>query len=170
MAKSLPEWVWENDAEDLPDTDHARCIAALGERFLACGGQLFVLTTRHDVRSSAGGGARSPAPSSTLQMEYLGLDWSRGLAQRCWGGEPFDAGPLGGAARQAAGIALLATVGRALAAGSAVRGDSTTPVRVGSDDFRQSLRPPGWPPRRHARRPARPSLFHPAVARGGDHR
>ena len=40
------EWVWENDPEELPDDDHTRCIAAPGERFLACGAQLFTLTTR----------------------------------------------------------------------------------------------------------------------------
>ncbi len=166
---TLPEWVWENDPKGLPDTDHARCIAARDERFLACGGQLFVLTTRHCTRGSVADGARGPA-SSTLQMEYLGLDWSRGVAQQYWGGDPFDSGPRGGEAQQAAGLALLATVARALAAGSAIHSGSASPSRVGSDDFRQSPRPPGWPARLHARRLPRPALFHPAVAREADHR
>jgi hypothetical protein len=170
VAKSLPEWVWENDPKELPDNDHARCIAARGERFLACGGQLFVLTTRHCECRSAPDSARGPASFWTLQMEYLGLDWSRGLAQRYWGGDPFDSGPLGGEAQQTAGLALLATVARALAAGSAIRSDSASPWRVGSDDFRQPLRPPGWPPRPHARRPPRPALLPLTVVRGGDHR
>jgi hypothetical protein len=167
-VKTLPEWVWENDPMELPDTDHARCISARGERFLACGGQLFVLTTRRCTSCSTPGSARSSASISTLQMEYLGLDWSRGLAQQYWGGDPFDGGPLGGEAQQAAGLALLATVARALAAGSAIHVGSASPSRVGSDDFRPPLRPPGWPTHLHARRPPRPALFPHAAVRGGD--
>jgi len=160
-------WVWENDPHDLPDDDHARCIAAPGERFVACGGQLFALTTRPHARRSA---SRSATSFSTLQMEYLGLDWPRGLAQQYWGCDPFDSGPLAGDAQQAAGITLLATVAGALAAGSAVRSGSSSSSRVGFDDLRPPLRPPGWPPRRHARRAPRPALLPLTVGRGGDRR
>jgi hypothetical protein len=103
-------------------------------------------------------------------MEYLGLDWPRGLAQQYWGCDPFDSGPLAGEAQQAAGLALLATVAGALAAGSAVRPGSSSSSRVGFDDLRRPLRPPGWPPRRHARRAPRPALLPLTVGRGGDHR
>jgi hypothetical protein len=158
------DWVWENDPQELPDDDHARCIAARGEHFIACGGQLFALTTRPCSLSGSGGG-RLAAPLSTLQMEYLGLDWPRGLAQQHWGGDPFDGGSPGGEALQAAGLALLATVARALAAGSEIRSGSST-LRVGFDDLRPPLRPPGWPPRRHARRPPHPALLPLTVSRG----
>ncbi len=164
------EWVWENDPEELPDDDHARCIAAPDERFLACGGQLFALTTRPCTCHSASGNGRRPGSFSTLQMEYLGLDWARGLAQRYWGGDSFDGGSPGGEAQQAAGLALLATVAGALAAGSAVRSGPWPSSQVGLDDLRQPLRPPGWPPRRHARRPPRPALLPFSVGRGGDRR
>ena len=52
-------------------------------------------------------------------MEYLGLDWPRGLAQQYSGGEHFNSEPSGGEAQQAAGLALLATGAGALAAGAA---------------------------------------------------
>ena len=158
------QWVWENDPEELPDDDHARCIAARGDRFIACGGQLFVLTTRPCMRSSAGGG-RGATRSSTLQMEYLGLDWPRGLAQRYWGSDPYACGPSGSAAGQSVGIALLETVAGALAAGVGTRSGSavgsvpTWSPRVGFDDLRQPQRPPGWPPRVHARRAPLPALL-----------
>ena len=162
------QWVWENDPQGLPDSDHARCIAARGERFVACGGQLFVLTTRPLARPSA---SRRATSLSTLQMEYLGLDWARGLAQQYWGCDPFDSGPRVGEAQQAAGLALLATVAGALAAGSAVRPGSSQSSGVGFDDLRPPLRPPGWPPRRrHARRAPRPALLPLTVGRGGAHR
>lgn len=158
-------WVWENDPQELPDDDHARCIAAPGERYVACGGQLFALTTRPHARLSA---SRRVTSFSTLQMEYLGLDWPRGLAQQYWGCDPFDSGPLAGEAQQAAGLALLATVAGALAAGSAVRPGSSSSSRVGFDDLRRPLRPPGWPPRRLARGAPRPALLPLTVGRGGD--
>jgi len=140
-------WVWENDPKELPDDGHARCIAAHGERFVACGGQLFVLTTRPCIRSAA-----SESGAGTLQMEYLGLDWPRGLAQRYWGSDPFICGPSADEAKQSAGLALLETVAGALAAGSAVFAGSHEPWRVGFDDLRLPLRPPGWPPRPRAPR------------------
>ena len=149
---SLPEWVWENDLEELPDDDHQRCIAAPGRRLLSCGSQLFELTTRSDAGRSAPCTAGDPTSFSTLRMEYLGLDWPRGLAQQFWGGERFRNGPHGATVRQAAGLALLATVAGALAAGSTIRRGCASPSRVGHDDFRQPARPPGWPPRPHSRR------------------
>jgi len=152
-VNSLPEWVWENDLEELPDDDHERCIAAFGKRLLSCGGQLFELTTRSDAGRAAAQGAGNPTSFSTLRMEYLGLDWPRGLAQQFWGGERFHNGPQGAPARQAAGLALLATVAGALAAGSTIGRGCEPPSRVGHDDFRQPTRPPGWPPRLHRRRP-----------------
>jgi len=162
------EWVWENDPKELPDDDHARCIAAPGERFLACGGQLFALTTRPCTSLSASGSGRAAASFSTLQMEYLGLDWARGLAQQCWGGDPFVSGPPDGEAQQAAGVALLATVVGALAAGSAARFGASPSSMDESDDLRRPLRPPGWPPRRRTPRPGRPALLPLTVGRGGD--
>ncbi len=162
------KWVWENDPEGLPDDDHARCIAAPDQRFLACGGQLFALTTRLCTFPASGSG-RSPGSFSTLQMEYLGLDWARGLAQRFWGGDSFDGESPGGEAQQAAGLALLAAVAGALAAGSAVRSRPPSSSQIGVDDLRQPQRPPGWPPRRHAPRPPRPALL-PFRVGGGDHR
>lgn len=160
------EWVWENDPEELPDDDHARCIAAGGERFVACGGQLFVLTTRPCDRPAASRGGRGAMSLSTLQMEYLGLDWPRGLAQQCWGSDSFDCGSSSGGARQSAGLALLATVAGALAAGSL--DSESSPRGVGFDDLRQTQRPPGWPPRLHARRPPHPSLLPLIVGSGRD--
>jgi hypothetical protein len=162
------EWVWENDPKELPDDDHARCIAAPGERFLACGGQLFALTTRPCTRLSASGSGSNVASFSTLQMEYVGLDWARGLAQQYWGGDPFDSGAPGGEAQQAAGLALLATVVGALAAGSAVPSGSSSSSQDEFDDLRRPLRPPGWPPRRRTPRPPRPALLPLTVGRGGD--
>jgi hypothetical protein len=141
-VESPLKWVWENDPKELPDDGHARCIAAHGERFVACGGQLFVLTTRPCTRSAASGSG-----AATLQMEYLGFDWPRGLAQRYWGSDPFVCGPSTGEAKQSVGLALLETVAGALAAGSAVSAGSPGPSRVGFDDLRLPLRPPGWPPR-----------------------
>ncbi len=158
------EWVWENDPEELPDDDHTRCIAASGERFVACGGQLFVLTTRACALPSSSSGGREAAPSSTLQMKYLGLDWPRGLAQQRWGSDPFDCGPRGGQAKQSAGLALLETVAGALAAGSIDPGRSSS--GVGFDDLRQPQRPPGWPPRLHGRRPPRPASLPVIVGPG----
>ena len=143
------EWVWENDPKELPDVGHARCIAAHGERFVACGGQLFVLTTRPCMGSAA-----SASRTATLQMEYLGLDWPRGLAQRYWGSDPFVCGPSGDEAKRSAGLGLLESVAGALAAGSALA-RSPGPPRVGFDDLRLPMRPPGWPPRSRAPRSSR---------------
>jgi hypothetical protein len=159
-------WVWKNDPEELPDDDHARCIAASGERFVACGGQLFVLTTRSSALPSSSNGGRGALSSSTLQMEYRGLDWPRGLAQRHWGSDRFGCGQCGGEARQSAGLALLETVAGALAAGSTDAGSSSS--GVGFDDLRQPQRPPGWPPRRHMRPP--PRYAPPAGRRSQGHR
>lgn len=166
--KVLPPWVWENDPQELPDADHARCIAARGERFLACGGQLFALTTRPSTCLSAPGSTSGAVSFSSLQMEYLGLDWPRGLAQQYWGGEHFDNDRSDGDAQQAAGLALLATVAGALAAGPAVHRESESASQVGCDDFRQPSRPPGWPPRRYGRRAPYPALLPLTVVRGGE--
>jgi hypothetical protein len=103
-------------------------------------------------------------------MEYRGRDWARGLAQQSWGGDPFDSGPLGGNAQQAAGLSLLATVAGALAAGSAVRPRSSSPLPVESDGPGQSLRPAARRPPGHARRARRPALLPLTVGRGGDPR
>ena len=51
---NLPlQWVWENDPQDPPDDDCARCISARGERHVADGGQL----GRNHRRSGALAGA-----------------------------------------------------------------------------------------------------------------
>jgi hypothetical protein len=149
---SVPlEWVWENDPEELPDVDHARCIAARGERRIACGGQLFVLTTRACTARPGAGSAGRRRPTATFRMEYVGIDWPRGLAQQFWGSRTFDCRTPSGEAAQFAGLALLETVAGALAAGSAIESGSTS-SGVGFDDLRQSQRPPGWPPRSSGRR------------------
>jgi len=168
MVKVPLKWVWANDPEGLPDDDHARCIAAPGERILARGAQLFTLTTRPCTCFSESHGGRSAVGFSTLQMEYRGRDWARGLAQMHWGGDRFDSGPRGGKAQQAAGLALLATVAGALAAGSPVPCGSWSSARDERDDRRQPLRPPGWPPPGHGPRAPRPALLPLTVGRGGD--
>ncbi len=162
------EWVWENDPKRLPDDDHARCIAAPGERILACGAQRFTLTTRPCTHLSESSRGRSAVSFSTLQMEYLGRDWARGLAQKSWGGDPFASGPLGGEAQQAAGLALLATLTGALAAGLAVRGGPWSPSQAECDGIGQPPRPAARRPPGHARRIPRPALLPLTVGRGGD--
>jgi hypothetical protein len=148
---SVPlEWVWDNDPEDLPDVGHARCIAARGERLVACGGQLFMLTTRPCAPRHGAGAGRRERSMSTFRMEYIGLDWPRGLAQQYWGSRAFDCGAPSGEAAQFAGLALLETVAGALAAGSAIDSGSTS-FGVGFDDRRQPQRPPSWPPHSHGR-------------------
>jgi hypothetical protein len=164
------QWVWANDPVELPDDDHARCIAASGERLLASGAQRFTLTTRPCTYLSESHGGRSAVSYSTLHMEYRGRDWARGLAQQFWGGDPFDSGPLGGNAQQAAGLALLATVAGALTAGSAVRPRSSSPLQVESDGPGRSLRPAARRPPGHAPRAPRPALLPLTVGCGGDPR
>ena len=164
------QWVWENDPKGLPDHDHARCIAAPGERFLACDGQRFALTTRPCTYLSGSHGGRSAMAFATLQMEYLGRDWARGLAQRSWGSDPFDVGPLGGAAQQAAGRALLATLKGALTASSSMPHGPTYPAQAECDGPEQPLRPAGWPPCVHATRGRRPALLPLTVGRADDPR
>ena len=162
------EWVWENDPKELPDDDHARCIAAPGERFLACGRQLFALTTRRCTNLSEAHRGPGEVCYSTLQIEYLGLDWARGLAQKSWGSDPFAVGPLGGEARQAAGLTLLAALAGALAASSTTRDGPSSLARVEPEGPGQPLRPAGWPTRGRAARTRRPSLLPLAVGRAGD--
>ena len=149
-------WVWENDPQELPDDDHARCIAAPGERFVACGGQLFALTTRPHARLSA---SRRATSFSTLQMEYLGLDWPRGLAQQYWGSGAAavrqraacrrgptgcrhrPAGDCGGCAGGGLGDALRVVV---LIAGRIRRPEAATaPARMASSPARSTRASPG---------------------------
>jgi hypothetical protein len=110
------EWLWQNDPERLPDDDHARCIAAPGERVLVRLEQVFKLTTRPCSYLAASNGARSTVSFSTLRLEYAGSDWTRGLVTKVWSSDPFDSGPFGSEAQQYAGRSLLATVAGALAA------------------------------------------------------
>jgi hypothetical protein len=161
------QWVWANDPVELPDDDHARCIAAPGERLLACGAQRFTLTTRPCTYLSESRGGRSSVSYSTLHMEYRGHDWARGLAQQSWGGDPFDSGARGGEAQQAAGLTLLATVAGALAAGSAVRPPSSSPLQVESDGLGHGPSPEEGRPVGHAPRVPRPVLL-PLSVGGGD--
>ena len=159
------QWVWENDPDDLPDDDHARCISARGERYVAHGGQLFALTTHPCVHLSQS--VHSTATFSTLQMEYLGLDWTHGLAQLSWGCDPFESRPAGGEAQQAAGLALLATIADALAASSSVHIESSSSL----DEFDDRRRPqpaPGLLARGRTPRPRQPSLLPLTVGSGGD--
>jgi hypothetical protein len=161
------QWVWENDPEDLPDDDNARCISAHGERYVVCGGQLFALTTRPCVGLSASPSAYSRGSFSTLQMEYLGLDWGHGLARQSWGCDPFQSGPMGGKAQQAAGVALLATIAGELA-GSALRQVESSSSLDEFDDRRRPKPPPQWRSRGRAPRPRQPALLPLTVCRGGD--
>jgi len=162
-------WVWENDPEALPDDDHARCISAHGERYVACGGQLFALTTHPCAHLSASRPGYSAAALSTLQLEYLGLDWAQGLGQLSWACEPFESGPADGEAQQAAGLALLATVADALAASSSARFESSSSL----DEFDHRRRPrptPDRPSRGRTPRPRHPTLLPLTVDGGGDGR
>ena len=163
------QWVWENDPDELPDPDHARCISAHGERYVACGGQLFALTTRPCIHLSASQHAYSTATFSTLQMEYLGLDWTHGLAQLSWGCDPFQSRPAGGEAQQTAGLALLATIADALAASASVHAESSSSL----DEFDDRRRPqptPGWLAGGRTPRPRQPALLPLTVGGGGDGR
>jgi hypothetical protein len=162
------QWVWENDPQELPEADHARCISARGVRYVAYGGQLFALTTRPCTRS-ASPSRYSTASFSTLRLEYLGLDWARGLAQQSWGCDPFESGPQCGEAQQAAGLALLATVAGALAASSSACVASSSSLDE-FDDRRRPQRPPGWPPRGRTPRPRPPALLPFTVGCGGGSR
>jgi hypothetical protein len=164
------EWVWANDPEELPDDDHARCIAAPGERILACGTQSFALTTRRCLYLSESHAGRTAPSFSTLQMAYRGHDWARGLAQESWGSDRFDSGSHGGEAQQAAGLALLATLEGALAAGSVVRRRSAAPVHVETGAPGQPLRAAGLRPPGHAPRRPRPALLPLRVGCGGSPR
>jgi hypothetical protein len=164
------EWVWTNDPDELPDDDHARCIAAPGERFLACGAELFTLTTRPCLHLSDAHGGHPARSFSTLQMEYRGLDWVRGLAQRSWGSDRFDCGSAGGEAQQAAGLALLATLEGALAAGGPLHRSSSAPVHIAVGALGQLPRPAAWHPPGHAPRKPRPALLPLRVGRGKDPR
>ncbi len=163
------QWVWENDPEQRPDDDHARCISASGERYVAYGGHLFALTTRPCTRLSAAPGGHGTASFSTLQMEYLGLNWERGLAQQSWGCDPFESRPGDGEGQHAAGLALLATVAGALAVSSSVHAESSASLDE-FDDRRRPQRPPGWSSRGRASRPRQPALLPLTVSRGGDDR
>lgn len=161
------EWVWTNDPIGIPDDDHSRCIAASGERMLARGAHVFSLTTRPCLHVSTSRSGRAAASFSTLQMAYRGHEWARGLAQETWGSDRFDSGPRGADAQHAAGLALLATMEGALAAGFLARRRSSLPAHMACDGERPLLRPAGRPPG-HARRKPRPSLLPFTVGRGGD--
>ncbi len=154
------EWVWQNDPEELPDHDHARCIAAPGERLLACGEHPFALTTRPCLHLSDSRDSHIAVSFSMLHVEYRGLDWARGMAQQSWGSDRFDNGSCGGEARQAAGVALLATVERALNPDPVVRRRSAASVHYEAGAPGQPLRPTV----RASRRP-RPALLPLRVGR-----
>jgi len=112
--KVRTEWVWRNDPEGRPDLDHARCIAASGERVLGYGPELFKLTTEPCSYLSESDAARSTHSFSKLRLEYTGSGWARGHQVGSWGSPPFDSGPFGDDARRAAGLALMTTVAGAL--------------------------------------------------------
>jgi hypothetical protein len=165
---NVPQWVWANDPERLPDDDHARCIAAPGERILARGAHPFALTTRACLHLSDSHAGCSTASFATLQMEYRGRDWARGLAQKSWGSERFDSGSLGGEAQQAAGLALLATLEGALAAGSTVvHRKSAAPVHVKARVVLRAAETDRGPRPGHAPRRPLPALLPLTVGRGG---
>lgn len=164
------QWVWENDPEGLPDDGHARCIAAPGERMLVYGAQPFVLTTRPCLHLSESDDARTAASFATLHLEYHGLDWPRGLAQKSWGSERFDSGSRGDRAQQAAGLALLATVEGALAAGVLVHRRTSAPVHGESGAAGRSAGRDEEHPSGHAPRRPRPALLPLRVGRGGARR
>jgi hypothetical protein len=167
-VKVPSQWVWANDPDDLPDDDHARCIAAPGERVLARGAQLFTLTTRPCLHLSDSHAGCAGGAFSTLHIEYRGVDWARGLAQQSWGSDRFDDGSRGGEAQQAAGLALFASMERAMAAGSADARTTMSHVRVAGDFPEQTPRPAGRRPAGHARRAPRPSLLPLTIGCGDD--
>jgi hypothetical protein len=164
------QWVWTNDPQELPDDDHVRCIAAPGERLLVRGTHAFALTTRPCLYLSESHGGRGAVSFSTLQMEYRGVDWARGLAQESWGSDRFDSGSLGGEAQQAAGLALLATLEGALAAGAVQHRRSAAPVHIEDDPPGQPSRPIAWRHPGHAPRRPRPALLPLTVGRADDRR
>ena len=159
------QWVWINDPLELPDDDHARCIAAPGERMLACGVQQFALTTRLCLHLSESHAGCTDASFATLQIEYRGADWARGLAQKSWGSERFDTGSRRGEAQRAAGLALLATLEGALAAGSLVHRRSSAPVHLEVSALARSLEPDAGRRPGHACRRPRPALLPLRVGR-----
>jgi hypothetical protein len=159
------EWVWQNDPEGLPDDDHARCIAAPGERLLVCGAHLFALTTRPCLYLSDQCDRRGAESFSTLYLEYRGIEWARGLAQGSWGSDRFDSHSRGGEAQQAAGLALLATLAGALAAGPVVHQRSAAPEHFEAGTLGQYVARAG-----HGRRRPRPALLPLRVGRAGDPR
>ena len=106
------EWRWLNDPEERRDAGHARCFAASGERWLAFGAQPFTLTTQPSADASSAARERPLEPHSTLRLEFIGLGWAQGRAERYWHSDPFTAGPDDGGARRAAGLALLTARGR----------------------------------------------------------
>jgi hypothetical protein len=163
-------WVWANDPEELPDDDHARCIAAPGERVLARGSHLFTLTTRPCLHLSESHARRATGAFSTLQIEYRGVAWARGIAQQSWGSDRFDSWSRGGEAQHAAGLALFATMEGALAADSAEARTTTTmsSTPVAGDFPGKSLTSLGSRPSGHARRAPRPSLLPLRVGRTAD--
>lgn len=162
-VKAATRWVWQNDPVDLPDVDHSRCIAAPGERLLACGSDVFALTTRPCLFLSDREDGCGQVSFATLHVEYRGLDWARGLAQRSWGSDRFDCRSRDGQAQHAAGIALLATVGRALTPDPVVRRRSAAPVHYEAGAPGQ---PPG--PVGHVHRKPRPALLPLTVGRTCD--
>jgi len=152
-------WVWANDPEELPDDDHARCIAAPGERILAHGAHVFTLTTRPCLRLSETHAGPEGGGFATLQIEYRGVDWARGVAQKSWGSDRFDSWSCDGEAQQAAGLALFATMEGAMAAASADAHTTISSTPVAGEFPGTSLRALGSRPSGHARRAPRPSLL-----------
>jgi hypothetical protein len=111
-----PQWVWRSDHEGLPDPDHARCIAATGERSLVYGPHLFKLTTRPSIGPTTRDADGAIVKLSTLRLTYVGVGWAHGLATGFWSSEPFDSSLRGRPAQHAAGVALLATVAAEISA------------------------------------------------------
>jgi hypothetical protein len=156
------EWVWQNDPEGLPDDDHARCIAAPGERLLVCGAHQFALTTRPCLHLSDPRDGCDAGSFSTLYLEYRGFEWARGLAQGSWGSDRFASHSRDGQAQQAAGLALFAALSGALAAGSVVHRRSAAPVHFEAGTLGQSVGRSG-----HGSRRPRPALLPLKVGRAG---
>jgi hypothetical protein len=109
------QWQWRNDPDGLHEDDLARCITAPGERLLVHGVQLFKMTTQASSGVAEHCDAPACGPQEVLQLEYAGIGWAHGCIVRFWRSWPFARGPLGDKTKQAAGLALLATVAAELA-------------------------------------------------------
>ena len=112
------DWRWTNDPRGAPDEDHARCIAASGERVLEACGHSFVLTTHACPPGTALDDGRTPLACWQLHLDCteLGCAWSSSAASLSWRSVPFISSSASSATAREAGRRLLEAAGADLAA------------------------------------------------------